>query len=191
MYKYQSSSTQRAYSNTAKRFTLALINSSLFSYCLDACCMFLPSALCRFLFCLSSFPVSLSVHVKPLHYLHFGSFFISLFINFFLFCLPPTKCHSYGLYLFYCCWSEYSIYVFLQYWGVCGTKWGIPSKSGCVQGILLNLYLRLGSVAEAHFLSCGVLSNTVCFMKVVWPITVLLLAEQSCPELTPDPKPTR
>ena len=55
--------------------TLVLIKFLFFpSYFLDAC-TFLP-ALCGFLFCFSSFPVSLSLHVKPLFRLHIGSFFI-------------------------------------------------------------------------------------------------------------------
>lgn len=77
----------RAYNNTTKLFfTFTGTNNFSFfsSYFLDGC-MFLLSALCWFLFCFSSCPVPLSFHVKPLHRLHFGSFFVSVFLAFFYF----------------------------------------------------------------------------------------------------------
>jgi len=100
---------------------------SFFSYFFGR--MLDPSALRWFLFYFSSFPVSLSLHVKSLQELWILRHLNVMSWLFFFFSF--TKCHSHGVWLFYCCWSECSIHGLQQWSVVCRTKLWNPIQSGC------------------------------------------------------------
>lgn len=128
--------------------------ANMLSFCMRVfVCMFLPSALCWFLLCFSSFPVSLSLHVKTFHHLH--SLFLPLILLSYF--LSPTNSHSLET-VGDCFNGQYSIHALLQWWGVCGTKW-------LLLNLCLTICLCMGCVARTNPPSNnGVFSNPVCCM---------------------------
>lgn len=110
-----------------------------------------------------SFPISpcKTTSLSPLWFLLFGHFLAFLFSFFYQLNSIPLDCNCSTVAdvntPFTCC-CRGAVFD--------GLNGEIPIKSGFEQGTLLKLCLPLclsmGSVAEANFLSNGVLSNTVC-----------------------------
>lgn len=164
--------------------------ANIFSFCVCVClCMILPSALCWFLFCLSSFPVSLSLHLKTSCLLPFFSLPLFSFVSFsHLLTITPLKTSETVLMSDTPFARRCSGEVFV------GQSGYFSFSAVLIRGsfwIFVSRRLCMSCVAEATPPPNGVLSNPVCCVdhKSFDRSWCSCLKSDPIPELDPDLNP--